>query len=240
MPSIRGTNLSSNDAQLNAFALQARFPPCPAEDTGAALAAWIPPAKRRHGRHELPSVSRSAVNETRPAWVSANRQAGLNKGQRRGVGPAFADQPRLPKQASRKQGRLRAAGCGGSFSSLRRIRGISGDEGNVSRDQAWIATQRISTLGRPKLIGNDSPLLNDAEPAHSHLVGRGIFAKLSNEPITERIGNTERTRNDPLSRRLQQPRNRGRDAHYCAPPAQNRTGGIPAYGSHLGCLTRKR
>ena len=34
--------------------------------------------------------------------------------------------------------------------------------------------------------------------------------------------------------------NRGRDAHYCAPPAQNRTSGIPAYGSHLGCLTRKR
>ena len=27
---------------------------------------------------------------------------------------------------------------------------------------------------------------------------------------------------------------RGRDAHYCAPPAQNRTGGLPAYGSHLG------
>jgi hypothetical protein len=34
--------------------------------------------------------------------------------------------------------------------------------------------------------------------------------------------------------------NRGRDAHYCAPPAQNRTCGIPAYGSHLGCLTVKR
>jgi hypothetical protein len=29
-------------------------------------------------------------------------------------------------------------------------------------------------------------------------------------------------------------RNRGRDAHYWAPPAQNRTCGIPAYGSHLG------
>ena len=32
----------------------------------------------------------------------------------------------------------------------------------------------------------------------------------------------------------------GRDAHYCAPPAQNRTCGFPAYGSHLGCLTAKR
>ena len=33
---------------------------------------------------------------------------------------------------------------------------------------------------------------------------------------------------------------RGRDAHYSAPPAQNRTCGFPAYGSHLGCLTAKR
>jgi len=33
---------------------------------------------------------------------------------------------------------------------------------------------------------------------------------------------------------------RGRDAHHCAPPAQIRTGGIPAYGSHLGCLTANR
>src|ERR1700730_17593095 len=29
----------------------------------------------------------------------------------------------------------------------------------------------------------------------------------------------------------------GRDTHYWAPPAQNRTGSFPAYGSHLGCLT---
>src|SRR6476660_9287365 len=33
---------------------------------------------------------------------------------------------------------------------------------------------------------------------------------------------------------------RGRDAHRWAPPAQNRTCGFPAYGSHLGCLTAKR
>ena len=33
---------------------------------------------------------------------------------------------------------------------------------------------------------------------------------------------------------------RGRDAHYWAPPAQNRTCGFPAYGSHLGCLAAKR
>ena len=33
---------------------------------------------------------------------------------------------------------------------------------------------------------------------------------------------------------------RGRDGHYWAPPAQIRTCGLPAYGSHLGCLTAKR
>ena len=35
-------------------------------------------------------------------------------------------------------------------------------------------------------------------------------------------------------------KDRGRDVHYCAPPAQIRTCGFPAYGSHLGCLTAKR
>jgi hypothetical protein len=33
---------------------------------------------------------------------------------------------------------------------------------------------------------------------------------------------------------------RGRDAHYWAPPAQIRTCPIKAYGSHLGWLTAKR
>src|SRR5271166_5469014 len=33
---------------------------------------------------------------------------------------------------------------------------------------------------------------------------------------------------------------RGRDAHYWAPPAQNRTGPIKASGSKLGYLTAKR
>src|SRR6202050_1103005 len=39
---------------------------------------------------------------------------------------------------------------------------------------------------------------------------------------------------------LQDQVNRGRDARNSAPPAQNRTSGFPAYGSHLGCLTAKR
>jgi hypothetical protein len=43
-----------------------------------------------------------------------------------------------------------------------------------------------------------------------------------------------------LDRVNRQLADRGRDAHHCAPPAQNRTGGFPAYGSHLGYLTAKR
>jgi hypothetical protein len=39
----------------------------------------------------------------------------------------------------------------------------------------------------------DSPLLDRAEPAPSHFVGQGIFGKLFNEPMTERIGNPEST-----------------------------------------------
>src|SRR6202451_4930453 len=31
----------------------------------------------------------------------------------------------------------------------------------------------------------------------------------------------------------------GRDDHRGSPPAQNRTSGFPAYGSHLGCMTRR-
>src|SRR3984885_363883 len=31
----------------------------------------------------------------------------------------------------------------------------------------------------------------------------------------------------------------GRDDHRWSPPAQNRTSGFPAYGSHLGCMTRR-
>ncbi len=35
------------------------------------------------------------------------------------------------------------------------------------------------------------------------------------------------------------PSRSGRDAIFIAPPAQNRTCGFPAYGSHLGCVTAK-
>jgi hypothetical protein len=54
-----------------------------------------------------------------------------------------------------------------------------------------------------------------------------------------RIADSRRTslevRNVPIaSNALQQRALRGRDASYLAPPAQIRTCGFPAYGSHLG------
>jgi len=47
---------------------------------------------------------------------------------------------------------------------------------------------------------------------------------------------TSRPTSDKASKRSLS-RDCGRDAHYCAPSAQNRTCSFPAYGSHLGCLT---
>jgi hypothetical protein len=41
------------------------------------------------------------------------------------------------------------------------------------------------------------------------------------------------------AQRRRQTERRGRDASYLAPPAQNRTCGFPAYGSHLGCVTAR-
>jgi hypothetical protein len=51
----------------------------------------------------------------------------------------------------------------------------------------------------------DTPLLDDAEPGLSHLVGKGVLVDLFNEPMTERVGNPESTADDPPSHRLQQP-----------------------------------
>jgi hypothetical protein len=38
---------------------------------------------------------------------------------------------------------------------------------------------------------DDSPLLDDAEPALAHLVSKGVLVNRFNEPMTERIGNPE-------------------------------------------------
>jgi hypothetical protein len=52
----------------------------------------------------------------------------------------------------------------------------------------------------------DSPLLDNAEPALSHLMGKGILTGFLNEPMTQRIGTLESTPNDPLGHRRQRPR----------------------------------
>jgi hypothetical protein len=52
---------------------------------------------------------------------------------------------------------------------------------------------------------HDSPLLDDAEPGLSHFVGKGVLVDLCNDPMTEPIGNPERTADDLPGHRLQQP-----------------------------------
>jgi predicted transcriptional regulator len=73
---------------------------------------------------------------------------------------------------------------------------------------------------------------------------RGASERLNvtQSTVSQQIKRLEEELGRPLFRRTTRrvALNRGRDAHYCAPPAQNRTCGIPAYGSHLGCLTAKR
>ena len=65
----------------------------------------------------------------------------------------------------------------------------------------------------------------------------GLYAG-SFKPHLERLGRPKhRDTIVDLDRPLA---DRGRDAHHWAPPAQNRTCGFPAYGSHLGCLTANR
>lgn len=48
---------------------------------------------------------------------------------------------------------------------------------------------------------DDSPLLNNAEPALSDLMSQGILLDLFNEPMTERIGDPESATNDPFGHR---------------------------------------
>ncbi len=51
---------------------------------------------------------------------------------------------------------------------------------------------------------------------------------------------TDAPQHDPHKQKDRQRQDRGRDASYLAPPAQNRTGPIRAYGFHLGYLTANR
>jgi hypothetical protein len=61
---------------------------------------------------------------------------------------------------------------------------------------------------------DDSLLLDGAEAGLPHLVGKGIFGKLFNEPKTERIGSLKGTPNDPLGHRQQY---RASPASICIP-----------------------
>jgi hypothetical protein len=75
--------------------------------------------------------------------------------------------------------------------------------------EGWLLLQIL--LGHP---GGSPP----PGPALSHFVGEGVLVHLFNEPMTERIGNPERTPNDPLGQRLQQPRIPSINLHPLYPP----------------------
>ena len=78
--------------------------------------------------------------------------------------------------------------------------------------------------------------IDHRETFDAFLAGEGLLAETDHDPHGEALGRVSTS----SSRNEHEAAGRGRDAHYCAPPAQNRTCPIWAYGSHLGCLTAKR
>jgi hypothetical protein len=78
----------------------------------------------------------------------------------------------------------------------------------LSSTMTWPLDQEVGgQFANDHVVVNDhdSPLLHDAEPGLSHLVGEGVLIDLFNEPMTKRVGNPECTADDPLGHRLQQP-----------------------------------
>jgi hypothetical protein len=103
------------------------------------------------------------------------------------------------------------------------IVGLSvGNRSNIRRRSADRFPQGIT--GKQAALEN--PLAHPARPLAS-------IRRASSMVIISVIGST----GDGLKPQCS---DGGRDVHYWAPPAQNRTCGIPASGSHLGCLTAKR
>jgi hypothetical protein len=58
-------------------------------------------------------------------------------------------------------------------------------------------------------------------------------ASAQSTDVIQNLSTRPRSAHEPTNA-VQQPQLRGRDASYLAPPAQIRTYGFPAYGSHLG------
>ena len=107
----------------------------------------------------------------------------------------------------------------GEIGALLRREGVYSSSVSTWRRQREVA--ELAALAPQKRGPKADP--NRAEIQH--------FAKLTRE--------NERLKNE-LDKAMLIIGDRGRDAHYWAPPAQIRTGPIRAYGSYRGCLTAKR
>jgi hypothetical protein len=89
--------------------------------------------------------------------------------------------------------------------------------GHLEFDDDLVLAQEVGGLFANVYVivkDGDSLLLDGAEPGLPHLVGNGIFGKLFNEPMTERVGSPKSTPNDPLGHRQQQ---RASPASICIP-----------------------
>ena len=99
------------------------------------------------------------------------------------------------------------------------------------------ATLRLKRpFSLPRYRPEEGAGLSSLDPAHCRRKREGA-TQFPTIGLFERNANNFKGTRNTKAQKSWSPRDCGRDAHYWAPPAQNRTCGFPAYGSHLGCLT---
>ncbi len=90
--------------------------------------------------------------------------------------------------------------------------------------------------------GRHSPADGSNDPHHSEraLGGRSGERRRSGSGLRRIVGSRQNRSSSRCWASFSLAFKHTRDVHYWTPPAQIRTSGFPAYGSHLGCLTAKR
>jgi hypothetical protein len=125
-----------------------------------------------------------------------------------------------PKLISRPRGGLGLAGRPQVVPALRELH-VAQRGDNLAFDDDLVLDDQVGGIFADDHVvakDHDSPLLDDAEPRLSRLVGKGVLVDLFNEPMTERIGDPERSADDPPSHRPQQPRIPFIHLHPAHPP----------------------
>jgi hypothetical protein len=92
-----------------------------------------------------------------------------------------------------------------SVSALRDMR-VGQRSGHLEFDDDLVLDIRSFADDHVVVIDRDCPLSGDAETGLSRLVSKSVLVDRFNAPMAERIADPESAADDPLGRRLQQPR----------------------------------